>query len=129
MLSLSVPGQCVVLEDLATMNPSAVVRDYVKQLSDSVNGDPSLLRQIGSLSLDGDAAPARPRVRRASLLPSYPTLPAACLQAPQAPHVRLGRAAFDTANTAGGGGPISKGSPTRRPRQPAGLQRRSTRPL
>ena len=100
MLSLSVPGQRVFLEDLETMNPSAVVRDYIKQLFDSVNGDPSLLPQIGDLCLDGDAAPARPRVRRASLLPSaalYPTLPAACLQAP---HVRLGRAAFDTANTA-----------------------------
>ena len=100
MLSLSVPGQRVFLEDLETMNPSAVVRDYIKQLFDSVNGDQSLLTQIGNLSLDGDAAPARPRVRRASLLPSaalYPTLPAACLQAP---HVRLGRAAFDTANTA-----------------------------
>jgi hypothetical protein len=97
ILSLSVPGRDVFLEDLATMNPSAVVRGYIKQLFDSVNGDPSLLPQIGNLSLDGDAAPARPRVRRASLLPSYPTLPAACLQAP---HVRLGRAAFDTANTA-----------------------------
>ena len=102
ILSLSVPGQrfVTVLKDLATMNPSAVVRDYIKQLFDSVNGDPSLLPQIGSLSLDGDAAPARPRVRRASLLPSaalYPTLPAACLQAATK---RLGRAAFDTANTA-----------------------------
>jgi hypothetical protein len=100
MLSLSLPGQRVSLEDLETMNPSAVVRVYIKQLFDSVNGDASLLPQIGNLSLDGDAAPARSRVRRASLLPSaalYPTLPAACLQAATK---RLGRAAFDTANTA-----------------------------
>ena len=100
ILSLSVPGQRVFLEDLETLNPSAVVRDYIKQLFDSVNGDQSLLTQIGNLSLDGDAAPARPRVRRASLLPSaalYPTLPATCLQVP---HVRPGRAAFDAKNTA-----------------------------
>ena len=97
ILSLSVPGRDVLLEDLATRNPSAVVRGYIKQLFDSVNGDPSLLPPIGNLSLDDDAAPARPRVRRASLLPSYPTLPAACLQAATK---RLGRAAFDTANTA-----------------------------
>ena len=56
MLSLSVPGQRVFLEDLETLNPSAVVRDYIKQLFDSVNGDPSLLSQIGNLCLDGDAA-------------------------------------------------------------------------
>ena len=100
ILSLSVPGRDVFLEDLATMNPSAVVRDYIKQLYDSVNGDLSLLAQIGDLSLKGDAPPAPAQVRRASLLPSaalYPTLPAACLQAATK---RLGRAAFDTANTA-----------------------------
>ena len=71
ILSLSVPGQQrAFLEDLESWNPDAVVHTYIQGLYDSVNGDLSLLAQIGDLSLKGDAPPAPAQVRRASLLPS-----------------------------------------------------------
>ena len=99
MLSLSVPGQRVLPEDLAAWEPVQVIETSLRQLFDSANGDLSRLRQFADLSLGGAAAPAPAPVRRASLLPSaalHPTSPAASLQAPTK---QPGRAVFDARNT------------------------------
>jgi hypothetical protein len=100
MLSLSVPGQPVFLEDLADFEPQTVIENYMQQCFRSANADLSRLAQFADLSLGGDAAPTPAPVRRASLLPSaalHPTSPSASLQAPTK---RPGRAAFEAANTA-----------------------------
>ena len=64
LLSLSVPFQRVLDEDLDAFAPAAVIEKYMQELYISANGDLSRLRLGGD-----DAAPAPAPVRRASLLP------------------------------------------------------------
>ena len=68
MLSLSIPGRDVHLDELESWKPGKpeeVIETYMRGLYDSVQGDLGRLPKLAGLSLGGDAPPARAQVRRA----------------------------------------------------------------